>query len=80
MTNTSIYAASSAYGINDMLSQEREFSGSPFYIGFTQPLFSFNWAKWYKKTSPLDYERSKEITSRPWRRLRTEQRPTSLII
>jgi outer membrane protein len=57
-TNTSIYAASSAYGINDMLSEQREFSGSPFYIGFTQPLFSYNWAKWYKKMAPLDYEQS----------------------
>ncbi|MCF8345922.1 MAG: TolC family protein [Bacteroidales bacterium] len=58
-TNTSIYAASSVYGINDILAQEQEFSGSPFYIGFTQPIFSYNWAKWYKKTAPLDYERSK---------------------
>ncbi|MEX0980982.1 MAG: TolC family protein [Bacteroidales bacterium] len=58
-TNTSIYAASSVYGINDMLSEEREFSGSPMYIGFTQPIFSYNWSKWYKKTAPLDYERSK---------------------
>ncbi len=58
-TNTSIYAASSVYGINDMLTQTSEFSGSPLYIGFSQPIFSYNWAKWYKKTAPLDYERSK---------------------
>ena len=58
-TNTSIYAASSVYGINDMISQSSKFSGSPLYIGFTQPLFAYNWAKWYKKTAPMDYERSK---------------------
>lgn len=59
VTNTSIYAASSAYGINDILSESREFSGSPFYIGFEQPIFAYNWAKWYKKTAPLDYEGSR---------------------
>jgi len=58
-TNTSIYAATSAYGINDIRTGDQEFSGSPFYIGFTQPIFQYNWAKWYKKTAPLDYERSK---------------------
>ncbi|MEX0985869.1 MAG: TolC family protein [Bacteroidales bacterium] len=58
-TNTYIYAASSVYGINDMIAQDQEFSGSPLYIGFRQPIFSYNWAKWYKKTAPLDFERSK---------------------
>lgn len=58
-TNTSIYAASSAYGINNIITGITEFSGSPFYIGFYQPVFSYNWAKWYKKTEPLYYEQSK---------------------
>ncbi|MCF8224828.1 MAG: TolC family protein [Bacteroidales bacterium] len=57
-TNTSIFAATSAYGINDIRSGDQEFSGSPFYIGFYQPIFQYNWAKWYKRTAPLEYERS----------------------
>ena len=59
-TNTSIYAASSAYGINNLITGVTEFSGSPFYIGFYQPIFSYNWSKWYKKTEPLYYEQSKK--------------------
>jgi outer membrane protein len=59
-TNTHIYAASSAYGINNLISDETEYSGSPFYIGFYQPLFSYNWSKWYKKTEPLAYEQAKK--------------------
>jgi outer membrane protein len=58
-TGTYIYAATSVHGINDMILNTREFSGSPIYIGFYQPLFSYNWAKWYKKTEPLLYEQSK---------------------
>lgn len=59
-TNTYIYAASSAYGINNMVNGVTEYSGSPFYIGFYQPIFSYNWAKWYKRTEPLYYEQSKK--------------------
>lgn len=59
-TNTTIYAASSAYGINNLITGETEFSGSPFYIGFYQPVFSYNWSKWYRKTEPLVYERAKK--------------------
>lgn len=59
-TNTSIYAASSAYGINNLISGQTEYSGSPFYIGFYQPVFSYNWAKWYRKTEPLLYEQAKK--------------------
>jgi len=59
-TNTYIYAASSAYGINNLITDVTEYSGSPFYIGFHQPVFSYNWAKWYKRTEPLYYEQSKK--------------------
>jgi hypothetical protein len=55
-TNTSIYAATSIHGVNDFIANTQEFSGSPIYIGFTQPIFSYNWSKWYKKTEPLVYE------------------------
>jgi len=58
-TGASIYAASSIYGVNDILAGSKEFSGSPIYIGIYQPIFSYNWMKWYKKTEPLIYESSK---------------------
>jgi len=58
-TNTYIYAASSAEGINNMLTNVTEFSGDPFYIGFKQPVLSYNWAKWYKQTEPLYHEQMK---------------------
>jgi len=57
-TNTSIYAATSVFSVNDFIAGTQEFSGSPVYIGFTQPLFSYNWSKWYKKTEPLIYEQA----------------------
>jgi outer membrane protein TolC len=37
-----------------------EWSGSPFYIGFSQPLFAYNWMKWARKTEPLIYEESQK--------------------
>lgn len=58
-TGASIYAASSIYGVNDILAGTKEFSGSPVYIGINQPIFAYNWMKWYKKTEPLVYESSK---------------------
>ena len=51
-----IYAASSLYGLQDFNNHERSFSGKPVYIGFTQPLFAYNWMKWAKMTEPLVYE------------------------
>jgi outer membrane protein len=56
---TSIYAASSIYRIEDFNQKFTEFSGSPMEIGFHQPIFAYNWMKWYKKTEPLVYEESK---------------------
>ena len=46
---TYIYASTSTYGIRNLNLNETSFSGSPFVIGFTQPLFGYNWMKWYKK-------------------------------
>ncbi len=53
---TSVYVASSIYRIQDFNLNSTEFSGSPFEIGFSQPIFAYNWMKWYKKTEPLVYE------------------------
>jgi len=55
-TGTQIYAASSVYRIEDFNSNNVEFSGTPLSIGFVQPVFSYNWMKWYKRTEPLVYE------------------------
>ena len=57
-TGTYIYAASSLYRIEDFRNNDVGFSGTPISIGFQQPIFSFNWMKWYKQTEPLIYEES----------------------
>lgn len=59
-TGTSIYAVTSLYGIQDFNNSTTSFSGNPFSIGFTQPIFSYNWAKWARKTEPLVYEEAQK--------------------
>lgn len=59
-TGTTIYGASSLYRVQDFNNDEIEWSGAPFYIGFVQPLFAFNWWKWSRKTEPLVYEESQK--------------------
>jgi len=60
VTGTSVYAASSLYRIQDFNNDYTDFSGSPFVVGFYQPLFAYNWMKWSKKTEPLVYERAQK--------------------
>ncbi|QGY44865.1 hypothetical protein GM418_14665 [Maribellus comscasis] len=57
---TSIWAGTSAYGIRNLKNDENSFSGTPFSIGFRQPLFSYNWMKWYKKTEPMIYDEAQK--------------------
>ncbi|MDD4107752.1 MAG: TolC family protein [Prolixibacteraceae bacterium] len=57
---TSIYAYTSAHGIQNLNKNEIGFSGSPFVIGFTQPLFAYNWMKWYRKTEPMIYDEAQK--------------------
>ena len=57
---TSIYASTSAIGIRNLKNDETSFSGSPFSIGFRQPLFSYNWMKWYRKTEPMIYDEAQK--------------------
>lgn len=59
-TGTHIYASSSLYRIQNLINEEIEFSGDPFVIGFTQPLFSYNWMKWSRKTEPLVYDEAQK--------------------
>jgi outer membrane protein TolC len=56
ITGTYVYAATSLYRIQDFKNDYTDFSGSPFMVGFYQPLFAYNWMKWSKKTEPLIYE------------------------
>jgi outer membrane protein TolC len=60
VTGTYVYAATSLYRIQDFNNEYTDFSGSPFLIGFYQPLFAYNWMKWSKKTEPLVYERAQK--------------------
>ncbi|HKJ78835.1 MAG TPA: TolC family protein [Prolixibacteraceae bacterium] len=57
---TYIWASTSAYGIRNLKNDENSFSGSPFSIGFQQPLFSYNWMKWYRKTEPMIYNEAQK--------------------
>ena len=59
-TGTTIYGASSLYRVQDYNSEVVEWSGSPFYIGFEQPLFAYNWWKWSRMTEPLIYEEAQK--------------------
>jgi len=60
-TGTTIYGASSLYRVQDYNNNSVEWSGSPFYIGFVQPLFAYNYWKWARKTEPLVYEESQKF-------------------
>lgn len=57
---TSIYAATSIYRAEDFNLKEVSFSGSPFNIGFYQPLFAYNSMKWRKITEPMVYEEAQK--------------------
>jgi len=59
-SGTRIYASSSLFRIQNLINDEIGFSGDPFVIGFTQPLFSYNWMKWSKKTEPLIYDEAQK--------------------
>ena len=57
---TYIWAGTSAYNIRNLKNGSSSFSGSPFSIGFRQPLFSYNWMKWYRKTEPMIYDEAQK--------------------
>ncbi len=59
-TGTRIYGASTLLRAQDYILDTVKWSGSPFYIGFNQPLFAHNYWKWAKKTEPLVYEESQK--------------------
>lgn len=55
-TGTYIYAATSLTRIQDYNFNTIDYASTPFAVGFVQPIFGYNWAKWAKKTEPLVYE------------------------
>ena len=59
-TGTYVYASTSAYRVQDYNKNSIDFSGSPFSIGFTQPIFAINWMKWSQKTEPLVYDEAQK--------------------
>ncbi len=59
-SGTQIYASSSLYRIQDLIKDEVNFSGDPFVIGFTQPIFAYNWMKWSRRTEPLVYDEAQK--------------------
>lgn len=57
---TNVWASTSAAGIRNLKNDKTSFSGSPFSIGFQQPLFSYNWMKWYRKTEPMIFDEAQK--------------------
>lgn len=57
---TNLYASTSAAGIRNLKNDETSFSGTPFSVGFQQPLFSYNWMKWYRKTEPMIFDEAQK--------------------
>lgn len=60
LTGAVISGTSSLDRVEDFINNSVVYSGVPFSLNFYQPLFAYNWMKWYKKTEPLVYEESKK--------------------
>jgi hypothetical protein len=60
LTGTQIYASTTLSRVQDYNKNSVLFSGSPFSIGFNQPIFAYNWMKWSKKTEPMIYDESQK--------------------
>ncbi|MCK9211985.1 MAG: TolC family protein [Ignavibacteriaceae bacterium] len=60
LTGRQIYASTSFARVQDYNKNNVLYSGSPFSIGFNQPIFAYNWMKWTKKTEPMIYEESQK--------------------
>lgn len=58
LTGGQVFASSRVNRFDDFDNDVTRFSGSPFYIGISQPLFGFNSLKWDKRIEPLLYEES----------------------
>lgn len=59
-TGAHISASTSLLRLEDFVQGTSKYTGSPFKISITQPIFSYNWMKWYKITEPLVYEEAQK--------------------
>jgi len=57
---TYVWASTSAAGVQNLKNEETSFSGRPFSVGFQQPLFAYNWMKWYRKTEPMIFDEAQK--------------------
>jgi outer membrane protein len=60
VTGTYVWASTSIYRLQDYYNKTVGFSGSPYDIGFYQPILAFNYMKWQRKTEPLVYEEAQK--------------------
>jgi outer membrane protein TolC len=58
LTGGTVFASSRVNRFDDFDNDVTRFSGSPFFVGISQPLFGFNQLKWDKQIEPLRYEES----------------------
>lgn len=55
-----IYATSSLQRFDDFARKNTLYNGTPFAVGYRQPLFQFNPLRWDKKIEPLKYDESRQ--------------------
>jgi len=60
LTGTQIYASTTFSRVQDYNKENTRYSGSPFSIGFNQPIFAYNWMKWTKILEPMIYDESQK--------------------
>ena len=60
LTGTQIYASTTFSRVQDYNKNSTRYSGSPFSIGFNQPIFAYNWMKWTKIIEPMVYDESQK--------------------
>lgn len=59
-TGGKIYATTQLQRFDDFQRKNTLYNGTPFGIGYEQPLFRFNSLKWDKKIEPLKFDESKQ--------------------
>jgi outer membrane protein TolC len=55
-SGTRIFAQSTIARFDNLVDETKQYSGFPFSVGFSQPIFQFNEMKWAKKIEPVRYE------------------------
>ena len=60
-TGGSVFVSTVVQRFDDFDRDKAIYSGQPFAVGFSQPLFGFNELKWDKKIEPLRYRESQQL-------------------